>query len=886
VVDRARALVRSLLGHARLDRDIEDELRFHMEEYAADLMRGGMPADQAHFRARREFGNFARAKEECRSMTPASWFDESKRNVRYSIRQLRQAPAFTATAVLTLGLCIGVNTGVFSILDAVLLRPVPFPEPDRLADIVREFRRAHTGDVMRIAGQDGAAWDALKNAKSFRAAVSGSTGGVNLSLAGRAVYVERQRVGSGYFSVLGMPPALGREFNAEEDRVGGPPVAILSHAIWTNLFQADPSVVGRRVLLRGEQYEVIGVAAAVFRPRGKVDIWTPLRATTTGEGAGINYDIVARLKDGVSWAQADAETQALGAAAFAGKNMPSDVVSRLTLSPFERDYSAGLRQRLVILSAAVALVLLIGCVNIASLLLARGASRRREMGTRVALGGGPGALVRQLASESLLLGALGGVAGLAFAYLAIWSLQTVLLRYGIWQEVRLDARALAATALLSLLVSVVFGLAPALQASRVDVREALLEGGTRSVAGSRSGWFRQTLVLAEISLSVVLVVGAARLVRTVVHLQSLSPGFDAANVLCASASLDDARYREADAVNRLFDRTLEAIRRAPGVESAAVGLHVPYQRWLNNGVRVRGSAFATGGFVGTSMNYITPGYFETLRIALRAGRDFRDADTSTSESVAIVNEDFVRQLLKGEDALHCSIVSGTEIRRIVGVVANVQQQPGLTRSGPLKPEPALYIPAAQFSSQGFRMAHTWFAPNWIIRTRVSRASAGAAIERAIAGVDPMLPVNEVQTMIDERNGSLQTQRVNAGLLGSVAALAVILALVGIYGLVTHLVANRTHEFGIRMALGSSTMGTLWTAVRQGVLLSVSGAVIGACIAGVGVRILKSLLYGVKPVDAASFTAGMVGIVVVGAAASLIPALRLVRLDIASVLRHE
>jgi predicted permease len=385
---------------------------------------------------------------------------------------------------------------------------------------------------------------------------------------------------------------------------------------------------------------------------------------------------------------------------------------------------------------------------------------------------------------------------------------------------------------------------------------------------------------------VVLVVGAALLVRTLVHLQSLSPGFDATNVLRASASLDDARYREADAVNRLFDRTLDEIRRVTGVESAAVGLHVPYQRWLNDGVRVRRSSNATAGFAGTSMNYVTPGYFETLRIPLRAGRTFSDADTRTSEPVAIVNEDFVRQLLKGEDALQSSIVSGKEVRRIVGVVANVQQQPGLTRGGPLKPEPALYIPASQFSSQGFRMAHTWFAPSWIIRTRASETSAGAAIARAVAAVDPMLPVNEVQTMIEERNGSLQTQRVNAGLLGSVAALAVILALVGIYGLVTHLVADRTHEFGIRMALGSSTIRTLWTAVRQPVLLSVAGAVIGACVAGVGVRALKSLLYGVEPVDAASFTAGMLGIVAVASAASLIPALRLVWLDTGSVLRHE
>lgn len=884
MIDLVRSLVRSIVTARRVDTDSETELRFHIEQYHADLIRAGVPADEARYRAQRDFGNFTRAKEECRSMTPAFWFDELKRNLRYGIRQLRRAPVFTATAVLTMGLCVGVNTAVFSILDAVLLRPVPFPEPHRLADVVREQQRLSTGEVRRQTGQDGPAWEALRDAGTFDAAVCGGTGGVNLSLAESSTYVKRQRVGFGYFSVLGIPPALGREFTTEEDRIGGPPVAILSHALWTSLFNADSSVVGRKVLLRGEQFEIIGVAAAAFRPRAKVDLWTPLRATTTGEGSGTNFTIVARLKPGVSWAQADAEAQALGAASLTRHRMPG-MAARLRLAPFEQGNTAALRQRLIILSAAVALVLLIGCLNVGSLLLARGASRRREMGTRVALGSGQGALARQLASESLLLGCLGGATGLGFAYLAIWSLQTVLVRYGIWQEVRLDARVLAVTGLMSLLVSFFFGLVPALQAARVDVRETLLEGGTRSVAGSRSGWFRRVLVLAEISLSVVLVIGAVLLVRTLVHLQSLNPGFDAANVVRASVSLDDARYRDADTINRLFERTLDEIRRG-GVESAGVGLHVPYQRWLNDGVRIRRRLESTERTEGTSMNYVTPGYFETLRIPLRAGRVFNEADTKASEPVAVVNQDFVRQLLKGDDALHALITSGKETRRIIGVVENVQQQPGMTRRGPLQPEPAMYIPAAQFPSAGFQAAHTWFAPSWVIRSRASQASIGATVRRAIAAVDPMLPVNEIRTIIDERDDSLQSQRVNAGLLGSLATLATVLALVGIYGLVSHFVADRTHEFGIRMALGSSTARTLWAAVRPALLLSVFGAAIGAVAAVMGVQALKSLLYGVQPVDAASFVAAILGTVVVGSAAGLIPALRILRLDATSVLRHD
>jgi predicted permease len=884
VLDRLTALARSLLLRRRLDADMDDEMQFHIEQYRRDLVSSGVAPAEAARRARKEFGAISLVKEECREVKGVPMLDEFVRNVSFAFRQLRRSPGFGATVVLTLGLCIGANTAVFSVIEAALLRPLPYPEPDRLYEVVREMRRGT--EFQSTTGQDGYAWEALKDARSLQVAALGGTTGVNLGSDNRAVYVQQQRVSAGYFRVLGIPLAHGREFDETEDRSGGAPAVVLSHGIWKRLFHGDPLIVSRTILLRGEPHVVVGIAGEAFRPRGRVDVWTPLKPSTKGEGAGINYALVARLNSRSTWAQALAEVQTRGATAFERRKIPPTVTAVMSIAPFERANQAGLRDRLLILCAAAAVVLLIGCVNIASLMLARGSARRREMGTRIALGGGPGSLMRQLTTESLVLGVIGGAAGLALGYLAIETLQTVVTRYGIWQELRLDSRVLLATTLVSLSVSFLFGLTPALQAARVDVRETLLEGGSRAVVGGQSHWLRRALVLTEVALSLVLLVGAGLLIRTLLHLQHLDPGFDGTNVLTASASLQDARYRESGGVNRLFRDSLEAIRKIPGVAAAAVGLHVPYQRWLNSGARVRGSSASLDTEIGTSMNYVTPGYFEALRIPVRAGRVFDERDTEDSMPVALVNETFARKFLKGQDALTSYIVGGKAARQIVGVVSDLQQQPGLSRSGPIVQEPALYIPATQFSSDAFRMAHTWYSPNWVVRGTGRRQEIAGGIERAIAGVDPLLPVASFRSMIDERDSALKSERTNAWLLGTLAGLALLLALVGVYGMVANSVVERTREFGIRMALGSSRGRVVWNAVAPGMLLSAAGVAIGALMAAGSVRLLKGLLYGVPPIDTPTFLTMASALIVISALASLIPALRLVRLAPASVLRQN
>ncbi|HVY91379.1 MAG TPA: FtsX-like permease family protein, partial [Bryobacteraceae bacterium] len=537
--------------------------------------------------------------------------------------------------------------------------------------------------------------------------------------------------------------------------------------------------------------------------------------------------------------------------------------------------------RLLILSAAVVMVLLIGCVNIASLKLAHGAARRREMGTRIAVGGGTTSLLRQLLTESLVLGVAGSAAGLAVGYGAIAAVRKIVFRFGIWQEVRLDTRVLLATLVLSIVVSILFGLAPAAQAARVEIRDALLEGGSFGVAGMRSHWVRRGLVLAEVSLSLILLVGAGLLIRTLLYLQHLDPGFDGTGVITVSASLQDARYGESESVNRLFRETLDTIRSTPGVEAAAVGLHVPYQRWLNEGVRVGHES--GNDSVETSLNYITPGYFEALRIPVKAGRAFDERDTSTSMPVAVVNSMFVRKFLKGQDPLSTLLDGKTHI---VGVVGDLQQQPGLSRTGPIVQEPEMYVPATQFSSAAFQMAHTWYSPSWIVRVRGGQAAIPRAIEAAISRFDSHLPIATVHSMADERNLALRSESVNAWLLSILAALALVLALVGVYGIAVQTVAERTREFGIRMALGSSLAGLMWDAVAPGMLLVAVGVIVGGTLAAGSAGVLKSLLWGVRPLDIRTFLLMALILIAVSGAASVFAAFRIARLTPSTVLRQE
>lgn len=880
-------LLRSLMRRKNVESDMDEEMRFHLLAFADDLQRQGVPPHEAMRRARLQFGSVHAAKEECRQSLGFQWPDEFARNVRYAARTLLRSPGFSLAVILTLALCIGANTAIFSVVDAVLFRPYPFPEPDRLGEVLTRVR-GRGGENLQ-SSQDGATWLALQEASGLILAASrGGATGVNLAAGNKAMFVQQHRVSARYFQVLGIAPAMGREFTDSEDRPGGPPVAIVSHKLWTTVFRADPRLLGSTILLRGEPHEVVGITPASFRPIAKADVWTPLRPTPTGEGGGQNYRVAARLKDGVSWAQAAAQIEPLGRGVLQQRKYPPEFTAALVLLPLQQARATNLEKPLLFLQGAVALVLLIGCVNIAGLMLARASTRYREVGTRIALGGGRGAVIRQVFTECMLLAVIGGLAGIAVGYLGAGLLAESARTTGVWQETRLDWRVAGFASLAALLASVTFGLFPAWQTARVDVRSALLDAGSRAVAGPRSHSSRNALLVVQIALGVTLLVASGLMIRTLGHLHSLSPGFEPDGVVTAGVSMQDAKYQTSERAVWLFERTLSQIRMAPGVSSASAGLNIPYQQWLNAHAQVLDGPASQRPSKITTVNFILPGYLETLRIPLLAGRDIDDRDRAGGTAVALVNEAFARTFLAGQEAVgsHIRVLFDGDSRVIAGVTANVQQRPAFGNYGPLGPVPAVYLPMKQIPDQAISLAHRWFTPQWVVRASGSEAPVRASINKAVAAADPMLPVSEFANFDEVRASALRLQRLQAGLLSALAGLALVLAAIGVYGTVSQSVLERTREMGVRIALGAPVRHILLKAVRPGVILAVTGIMLGIGLSLATVRLLRSAVYGVSPTDPVTFAGVSAMLLIVAVLASLMPAIRLAQLDPAITLRAE
>lgn len=809
-------------------------------------------------------------------------------DLRHALRLLRRSPSVTAIIVLTLALCIGANTAIFSVVDATLLRPLPYPEPERLVNVVTHYR-GHGGEGDNTS-QTGKTWEAIRDHASFlqTAAFSDWVQGVNFAAGGSVGYVQQERVGAGFFGVLGVAPLIGCEFTPEEDRPGGPPAVVLSHHLWQHAFHGDSAVVGKPVTLRGEPYTVVGVMPEHFWSGTVADLWTPLKPTTTGEGGGSNYGIVGRLKPGVTWPQAEAQVEALSPAALR-EEFAAGVTARLHLVPLQEGETQDLRKPLFILWAAVGLVLLIGCANVTSLLLARSAARTREIATRMALGGGRRAIVRQLLVETVVLAVLGGLAGLAVGYAGIEGLK-ILAKENfpeIAGSIHMDARVLVATGVLALIASLLAGIFPAFEASGVDIRMALTEAGGRGIAGVRKRWSRRLLVAGEVALAVLLLIGAGLLVRTLASLYQLRPGFDPANLVTASFSLEDARYTTTERVNHLFDAGLQRIRQIPGVESVAAGLSLPYERALNNGFQYADGPRAGPQYRITNYCYVTPDYFRTLRVPLLGGREIRTSDTATSQKVAVVNQAFVEKYLSRQDPVGSHLRSADVVWEIVGIVGDVQQRPGWGNFGPLGSPPTVYVPVTQTSGEFFTLVHTWFSPSWIVRIAGgSQERVIREIQRVATIIDPLVPIAEFRTVRDLRAQSLAFQRFLATLLATLSGLALLLAIVGIYGLMAQSVAERTRELGIRLALGATLSQALRQAAMPGIVLALAGVAAGCAFAGMSVKVVRNLVWGISTLDPLTYTSVALGLLLVAAAASFVPALRIIRLNPSDTLREE
>jgi predicted permease len=806
--------------------------------------------------------------------------------LRHAVRVYARHRGSTALLLLTLALAIGANTAIFSVIDATLFRRVPYPEPDRLVQLV--VRYADEGGSGLQQSHDGATWEAVRDhASRLQAAVySDWVKGVNFAAGGRAAFVRQQRVGAGFFRVLGVAPLLGREFSDEEDHRGGAPVVMLSHHLWQRAYASRPDIIGQQVVLKGEPHTIIGVMPPGFHTnQDDVDLWTPLRASRTGEGEGANYGVLARLKPGTTIDVAEQEVASIGAALL--PKSAGAVTSRLGFASLREGSTYELRRPLFIVWAAVGLVLLIGCANVASLLLAHAAARTREIATRMAIGGGRSAIVRQLLVESVLVTGLGAVAGVGVgAALVTWlsriAEENVL---PIGRPV-LNGRVLALTAFVAILTGVLSGLAPAIEASLVDLRTALATGGGRGMAGGSRHWSRRLLVTVEIALAVLLLVGAGLLVRSLRHLDGLAPGFDPNHVVAASFSLDDARYATREKTAALFQTGTARLAGIAGVQSAAAGLSLPYERGLNMGARRLDGPEAGDQFLMCNMTYVTPDYFTALRMPVVRGRGIGAGDTADHGKVAVVNEAFSERYLSKQDPLGSQLGLGNDAWTVVGVVGDVEQVTSWGDYGPIGAIPAVYIPVAQADGRFLAMVHTWFSPSWIVRSTAPPEATLSQIARVAGELDPLLPIAGFHTLDEMRARSTAWQRFQAMLLAALAALALVLAVTGIYGLMSQSVQERKRELGVRLALGASIERALGEAVAPGLAMALLGVIVGGLAAVGAARVLQHLLWGVTTSDPATYVVVAIGLLAVAAVASLVPALAITRLDPAETLRDS
>jgi predicted permease len=808
-------------------------------------------------------------------------------NFRYGMRQLHRNSGFTVTVIITLALSIGANTAIFSIVNALLLKSLPYSYPERMGTIYTRMRGSVVSDERHHI--DGEQWELLRdNVPALISAISsirpsGTSSGVNLQAGSRAQYVTAGRISAHYLDVLSTRPIIGRNFSDTEDIPGGPKTAILSHSLWHNVFGSNRDILGHTILLKGAPYTVIGVLPEGVTMPLSADVYTAIQGNRNGEGAGTNFQCITRLRDGATWQEADAEiNRAWGSRShrYELADDPSGQISYHSV-PLQKGETDPLRPQVLTLMLAAGFILLIACANLAALMLVRVLRRTPEIATRLALGASDWQIQKQLWIENLVLALAGGVAGIVVGFLALRGLLFLLPQYFLpVSDVSLDGRVLAFTVVLSLFTSVLFGMLPALTTRKFDLRSAL---ANRDATGGERLRLRQALIAAEVALTILLLAGAGLLVRTLIHLQTLPPGFNPAGVMTARASLDDVRYHDSTAFHKLLDESTAAMRRIPGVQTDAVGLSLPYERAVNEGGITIGDGKEQGEKVVSGMVYVTPDYFTALQIPLVAGRNFTDSDGPDTQHVVIINQTFVRKFFHGDNPVGRHIWGDAVV---IGVVEDVAMEPGIDRIAPLMTEQTMYVPAPQMSARMLSLTHMWFQPSWIVRTSRPIEGLTAQMQRALASVDPNLPFSGFYRMQDLLAKTLAMQRVEVALLSTMATLALILSAVGIFALVANIVSHKTREIGIRMALGSTVREAVVHVGVPGIRASAVGIVVGLALCAGALRVMRGVLYGVGVYDTRAIASAVVVVAAVALVAASIPTLRIARIDPATTLREE
>ena len=887
-LDKLRLRLRSLVRRGLIDQELDAELQFYLDHHIEESLAAGLSPDEARRAALRSLGSVTRVKEECRDARGLKVIDDLAQDIRYGLRTLIKNPRFTLVAILTLGLGLGANTAMFSVVNAALLRPLPYPEPDRLVKIVGTNTRE--GTLGNLSPADFADLDAASDLFESMTA-HGWVGFFTIAGDGEPERISGSNVTYDFFQTLGVEPLLGRAFRPKEDERGLPRVAIISHAFWGRRFGSDPSTLGRVVNFNAIPTTIVGILPPDYRhpepnPEREPDAyipfwWDPAQPNRVGHF----IRAIGRLTPGVTLDQARAELTTLATRLeqeYPDNNTDRGVHLSFLLDAIVQDT----RLALLLLLGAVGFVLLVACANIANLLLASGSARQKELAIRAALGAGRRRLIRQLLTESLLLSVGGGIIGLA---VASWAMQ-MLTRFSATllpraEGIQLDSTVLGFTAALACLTGLVFGLAPALQLSRADVHDSLKDG-TRGQAGHARRRARELLIVAEVALSLVLLVGAGLLLQSLWRLQNVDPGFRPECVLTLQMSLPFAKYEEGEQIP-FYEQLYERLRPLPGVDVVgAINILPLSQNYDGNPFQIDDRPVPVAQAPGVQTRSINPAYFRAMGIPLIRGREFNDRDTADSPGVAIISDRMAERYWPGEDPIGKRItynrgtfeeetqtVGGPGSRDIVGIVGSVKH---LALEDDV--EAMFYTPQTQQPS-----FHTM---TLVLRGSVERSSLTARVRHALAAMDPDVPIFAIRTLDAMLDSSVAQPTLRTVLLGLFAGLALLLSLVGIYGVIGHLVGQRTLEIGIRMALGARSLDVIRMLVAQGMIPVFVGIGIGLAAAYALSRILASLLFAVTATDPLTYVVVALVLGAAALAATCVPAMHATQIDPSTALRAE
>jgi putative ABC transport system permease protein len=819
-------------------------------------------------------------------------------DIRYATRMLRSNPGFTAVAVAALALGIGANTAIFTVVNSVLLEPLPYPQAERIMQVGRSF------------GGDGTGWSnsipkymTWRQNQAFESmTLFGLDGpGVAFGSGDHPPQVKTLHASDGYFRVFGVAPLLGRTYTSAEDVPDGPPVAVISYGLWQSQLAGESNVLGTVIKLNGQPYTVIGVLPKWFQSDPPSDVWLPQQADPNSTNQGHYLRIAGRLKPGVTVEQARAEMKVVGERFRAANPKWMDKNESVAVVPMgEAMVGPAVRTALLVLLGAVMFVLLIACANVANLLLARAAVRQRELAIRAAMGAGRWRVVRQLLTESVMLAGAGGMLGFA---LGAWGVRGLLLLApgnipritdadGLHTGIPLlDWRVAAFTMAIALATGILFGIFPALQISNPDLASTLKEASNRSGTSRRQNRARSVLVISEIALAVVLLTGAALLIRTFMGLRSVNPGFDPHNILTLQTSMSGGTYATTAKVDALVTEVTRRLESLPGVEAAASAVMLPVQGGVDLPFTIAGKAPSKGNLYNGDEQWrsISPHYLGVFHIPVLRGRGFRETDTGNSARVVLINEAMAKRYWPKEDPVGQVITIGKGLgpqfddppRQVIGVVGTVRET-GLGSEN----ESVMYVPQSQSPEGITALVNSALPLSWAVRTAAPPSSLRAAIEREFGSVDRMLPLSHERNMEDVIAESLARQNFNMMLLSIFAGIALVLAAIGVYGLMSYSVEQRTQEIGIRMALGAARYDMMGMVLKTGMRLVVLGVILGVGLAYGLTRVLASLLFGVKANDPLTFALVPAILAAVALAATLIPARRAATIAPSQALRYS